>query len=177
MCAPTVFISRFLVWRCEVLVVMTRKVFWNAYRQKYVKTLRNRPFSPQIICKNLWFGLAKNFTNHTIFLHRFFSHKLTQIPTNNHLVESRGICVSGSHGSHGSHRICTPNVKSHRGLRQLLEAYLIRFSHLFYPFKPDLHRFKKSQKVYESTGQRAIGYGGLKNNCFFLPQISTNSHK
>ena len=142
MCAPTVFISRFLVWRCGLLVVMTRKVFWNAYRQKYVKTLRNRPFSPQIIRKNLWFGFkTTNFTIHTIFLQRFFSHKLTQIPTNNHLVESRGICVSASHGSHRSRRICTSNVKSHRGLRLHLEAYLIRFSHLFYPFKPNLHRF------------------------------------
>ena len=140
MCAPTVLISRFLVWRCGLLVVMTRKVFWNAYRQRYVKILRNRPFSPQIIRKNLWFGLAKNFTNHTIFLQRFFCHKFTQISTKNLLVESRGICVSASHGSL-SRRICMPNVKSHRGLRLHLEAYPIRFSHLFYPFKPDLHRF------------------------------------
>ena len=49
--------------------------------------------------------------------------------------------VSASHGSHRSHRIFTPNVKSHRGLRLLLEAYSIRFTHLFYPFKPNLHRF------------------------------------
>ena len=118
------------------------------------------------ICANLWLGFkTTNSTNHTnIFLRRFLCHKPPQIPTNHLLVESRGICVSGSHGSHRSHRICTPNVKSHRGLRLLLEAYSIRFSHLFYPFKPNIHRFLKRQQVNKSTGQRAIGYGGLKNN-------------
>ena len=71
------------------------KVFWHIYRQRYVKILRNRPFSPQIIRKNLWFGFkTTNFTIHTIFLQRFFSHKFTQISTNNLLVESRWICVS-----------------------------------------------------------------------------------
>ena len=99
------------------------------------------------------------FTIHTIFLQRFFCHELTQIPTNNLLVESHRICVSASHGSHRSRMICTPNVKSHRGLRQLLEAYLIRFLHLFNPFKPDLKPILK-----KATGQREIGYGGLKNN-------------
>ena len=34
------------------------------------------------------------------------------------------------------------------------------FLHLFYPLKPDFHRFKKSQQVNESTGQRVIGYRG-----------------
>ena len=33
-------------------------------------------------------------------------------------------------------------------------------SHLFYPLKPYLHRFLKSQQVNESTGQRVIGYRG-----------------
>ena len=69
MCAPTAFINRFLVWQCGVLVVMTRKVFWNAYRQRYAKLLRNRPFSPRIIrenLSNLWLGFkTTNFTNHT----------------------------------------------------------------------------------------------------------------
>ena len=34
------------------------------------------------------------------------------------------------------------------------------FLHLFNPLKPDLHRFKKSQQVNESTSQRVIGYRG-----------------
>ena len=47
------------------------------------------------ICGDLWFGFkTTNFTIHTIFLQRFFSHKFTQISTNNLLVESRWICVS-----------------------------------------------------------------------------------
>ena len=74
---PTVFISRFLVWRCGLLVVMTRKVFWNAYRQRYVKSLRNRPFNPKIIRENLWFGFKA--TN---------SHKFPQIIFLSNLAES-----------------------------------------------------------------------------------------
>ena len=71
MCTPTVLISRFLVWRCGLLSVMTRKVFWNAYRQRYVKILRNRPFSPQIIRENLWLALKPQISQITrIFLRK-----------------------------------------------------------------------------------------------------------
>ena len=107
------------MWRCEVLVVMTRKVFWNAYRQRYVKSLRNRPFNPKIICKNLWFGLAKNFTNHTIFLHRFFSHKLTQITTNNLIVESRGIRVSPQKTTNRRASVRFPTIKRKSGICEI----------------------------------------------------------
>ena len=157
-CAPTVFISRFLVWRCGVLVVMTRRIFWHIYRQRYVKTLRNRPFSPQIIRENLWLALKPQISQITQFFYKDFSatnsHKFPQTILLLNLAESAWVPHTGP-----TRRICTPNVKSHRGLRQFLEAYSIRFSHLFYPFKPNLHPILK-----KATGQRAIGYGGLKNN-------------
>ena len=51
------------------------KGFWNAYRQRYVKLLRNRPFSPQIIRENLWLALKPQISQITrIFLRRFLCH-------------------------------------------------------------------------------------------------------
>ena len=123
-CAPTVFISRFLVWRCGLLVVMTRKVFWHIYRQRYVKILRNRPFSPQIIRKNLWFGFkTTNFTIHTIFLQRFFSHKFTQIPTNNLIVESRGIRVSLQKTTNRRASVRFPTIKRKSGICEICVSH------------------------------------------------------
>ena len=47
------------------------KGFWNAYRQSYVKLLRNRPFSPQIIRENLWLALKPQISQITrIFLRK-----------------------------------------------------------------------------------------------------------
>ena len=100
-CAPTVFISRFLMWRCGLLVVMTRKVFWNAYRQRYVKILRNRPFSPQIIRENLWFGFKATNSLFTQFFYKDFSatnsHKFPQTIFLLNLVES--VWAFGSKGA------------------------------------------------------------------------------
>ena len=89
------------MWRCGVLVVMTRKVFWNAYRQRYVKLLRNRPFSPQIIRENLWLALKPQNSLFTQFFCKDFSatnsHKFPQIIFSLNLVES--VWTFGSKGA------------------------------------------------------------------------------
>ena len=130
------------------------KDFWNAYWQRYAKLLRNRPFSPQIICENLWFGLKPQISLFTQFFTKIFlprintnfhkpsscwislnpcepwqyamihaCHKLTQIPTNNLLVESRGIRVSPQKTTNRRASVRFPTIKRKSGICEICVSH------------------------------------------------------
>ena len=84
------------------------KGFWNAYRQSYVKLLRSRPFSPQIIRENLWLALKPQITR--IFLRkpkgRFFRFVFQ------YLIE---IQTHTAHQIYKKMRLCGMNVRYHVG--------------------------------------------------------------
>ena len=87
------------------------KGFWNAYRQRYVKLLRNRPFSPQIIRENLWLALKPQISQITrIFLRkpkgRFFRFVFS------YLIE---IQTHTAHLIYKKMRLCGMNVRYHVG--------------------------------------------------------------
>ena len=59
------------------------------------------------------------FIIHTIFLQRFFCHELTQIPTNNLIVESRGIRVSPQKTTNRRASVRFPTIKRKSGICEI----------------------------------------------------------
>ena len=59
----------------------------------------------------------------------------------------RSLAPLGSHRSHRSHGTARLALNLTDAPRLLLKAYLIRFLHLFNPFKPYLHLIKINKKI------------------------------
>ncbi|MDY5228660.1 MAG: hypothetical protein SPH37_06510, partial [Sodaliphilus sp.] len=76
--------------------------------------------------------------------HRF--HGIARLVLN--LTDApRSLAPLGSHRSHRFHGIARLALNLTDAPRLLLKAYLIRFLHLFNPFKPYLHLIKINKKI------------------------------